>query len=336
MTYREAGVDLEAADRHVRSIESLVTATWGPAVVGGFGGFAAGVELPAGMRRPVLMLSTDGVGTKLELIRHTGRWDGAGFDLVAMCADDLVAAGARPIAFVDYLAVGALDAVRDTALVASVARACEEAGCALVGGETAEHPGVMPADQIDLAGAALGVVERGDEITGSAIAAGDVVVGIGSPNLRSNGFSLVRRVFAGADLDAVPDGFDRTLGAILCEPSVLYGPAVLPLLPDGNVHGMAHVTGGGIPGNLVRILPNGLGAVLERERWPVPPVFDLVAARGRIATAEMERTFNMGLGFLLVVAPAAADEIVSRLSDGGHAAWPVGSIAPGTAGVVLR
>ena len=195
--YRSAGVDLAGADRHVEAIRSLVTATWGPNIVGGFGGFAAGIELPEGMTRPVLMMSTDGVGTKLDVARQLGMWDGVGFDLVAMCVDDLTAVGAQPLGFVDYMAVGSLDPDRDTRVVASIAAACTQVGAALVGGETAEHPGVMDPDAIDLAGAALGVVEAGHEITGDRVETGDLIVGLASRNLRSNGFSLVRRVLEG-------------------------------------------------------------------------------------------------------------------------------------------
>ena len=222
-TYESAGVDLAGADRHVAAIGPLVTATWGPNIVGGFGGFAAGIELPAGMRRPVLMMSTDGVGTKLEIARLLEMWEGVGFDLVAMCVDDLTAVGARPLGFVDYMAVGALQPARDTAVVASIAAACSAVGCALVGGETAEHPGVMDADAIDVAGAALGVVESGEEITGSSVEAGDLVIGLASPNVRSNGFSLVRKIVE--DWGAPFNG--STLGETLLEPSVLYSTDAL-------------------------------------------------------------------------------------------------------------
>jgi phosphoribosylformylglycinamidine cyclo-ligase len=333
--YRAAGVDLEGADRHVAAISPLVTATWGPDVVGGFGGFAAGVELPEGYRRPVLMMSTDGVGTKLDLARRTGIWGGVGFDLVAMCVDDLAVVGARPLAFVDYLAVGALRPERDTAIVASIARACREAGAALVGGETAEHPGVMGADQVDLAGAALGVVEKGAEITGSAIEPGDVIVGLASPNLRSNGFSLVRRVFDGADLDEkTSEG--ATLGEELLSPSILYAPAVAAAVATGAVHGMAHITGGGIPGNLARPLPEGCRAVVDRSAWDVPPVFGLVQERGGIDDEAMFQTFNMGVGFCAIAPPDRSAELVAVFEGMGHTATAVGVIERGDRTVVIR
>jgi phosphoribosylformylglycinamidine cyclo-ligase len=334
VSYRDAGVDLEGADRHTDRIAPAVTATWGPGVVGRFGGFAAGVTIPPGYDDPVLMLTTDGVGTKLELARRTGRWAGVGYDLVAMCVDDLAASGARPLAFVDYMAVGALDPMRDTSIVESIAAACADAGCALVGGETAEHPGVMDPEQVDLAGTALGVVNRGSEVTGDEVSDGDVVLGIASPNLRSNGFSLVRAVFADADLDAPFPGEDRTLGEVLLEPSVLYAPAVLglPVRP----HALAHITGGGLAGNLARVLPPGLGARIDRRTWTVPQVFDEVARRGDVPRAEMERTFNMGIGFCVVVDSTDVDAAVAHLDGSGHQTAPIGRIVASEVAVVLE
>ena len=334
ITYADAGVDLEGADRHVERIAPLVTATWGPNVVGGFGGFAAGVELPEGYRRPVLMMSTDGVGTKLELMRRTGRWDGVGFDLVAMCVDDLAVVGARPIGFVDYMAVGSLDGVRDAAIVGSIARACAAVGAALVGGETAEHPGVMEPDAVDLAGAALGVVERGSEITGAAVVPGDVIVGVRSPNLRSNGFSLVRRVFDGVDLDAdIGDG--RSVGEALTEPSVLYAPMAVELAATGRIHGMAHITGGGLPGNLVRPLPDGCAALVNRGSWEVPFVFAEIQRRGGIADDAMAETFNMGIGFCVIVGQPDSDRVIETATRHGHQAGVIGRIEAGDRHVVM-
>lgn len=315
ISYESAGVDLDGADAHTDRIAPLVTATWGDNVVGGFGGFAAGVELPAGYDRPVLMMSTDGVGTKLEIARRTGRWDGVGFDLVAMCVDDLVVAGARPIAFVDYLALGKLDADRDAALVGSVARACAEAGCALVGGETAEHPGVMEPDAVDMAGAALGVVNRGDELGPDRVKTGDVIVGLHSPNLRSNGFSLVRKVFEGVDLDesVTPDG--APLAEVLTRPSVIYAPTVLEAITTGGVHAAAHVTGGGLEANLARSLPGSVTASIDHDAWEWPHIFTEVQRRGNVATADMRRTFNLGIGFCLVVDPESVDAVIAATAS---------------------
>lgn len=307
--YRSAGVDLDGADRHVDRIGSIVTSTWHEDVVGGFGGFASGVTLPPGLHDPVMMLATDGVGTKLELARMSGDWSGVGHDLVAMCADDLVVAGARPLAFVDYLAVGTLDADRDAAIVESVAEACRLAGCALVGGETAEHPGTMPIDAVDLAGTALGVVERGDRLGPDRVEQGDVVLGLHSPNLRSNGFSLVRHVYGDVDLgDPFPE-VGETIEQVLLSPSVIYAPAVLDAVGVGGVHAAAHVTGGGLEANLARSVPAGLRAVVDQWAWEWPHVFVDLQRRGGIATQEMRRTFNLGIGFCLVVAPGSVDSV---------------------------
>ena len=304
-SYHDAGVDLEGAESHVRKIAAAVTATWSQEVVGGFGSFAAGITLPEGYRNPVLMLSTDGVGTKLDLARRSGRWDGVGYDLVAMGVDDLAAVGARAMAFVDYLAVGALDPERDEAIVASIAAACAEIGCSLLGGETAEHPGVMAPDAVDLAGTALGLVEKGEELGPYRVTEGDVVLGLRSPNLRSNGFSLVRATLG--------DGVDDHLDALLA-PSVIYSPSVLDAVDTGGAHAAAHITGGGIAANLARALPEGFGVTVDTSTWEPPEVFALVAASG-VDEEEMFRTFNMGIGFTLVVEAGSVDrvsEVVAR------------------------
>ena len=335
-TYRDSGVDLDAADAVVASIGDEVTATWGERVVGGFGGFAAGIRLPAGYVDPVLMMSTDGVGTKAEVARMADRLDGLGWDLVAMCIDDLVATGARPIAMTDYLAVGRIDVAKVGRIVRSIAAACAEAGVALLGGETAEHPGVMEADAFDLAGAALGVVERGREITGAAIRPGDAVIGIASPNLRANGFSLVRNVVLGTlGLNDTFAGTARTVAEVLLEPSVLYTPAVEALLDAVDVHGMAHITGGGLPGNLPRALPPGCSALIDTDAWVPPAVFAAVQQLGNVPGAEMFRTFNMGIGFVAVVPDAAAEEAVAVLEAAGRSAGVIGEIEEGDHAVEL-
>jgi phosphoribosylformylglycinamidine cyclo-ligase len=316
-TYESSGVDIEGAERHVAGISGPVTATWGERVIGGFGGFAAGVTIPPGYRDPVLMMSTDGVGTKLELARLSGRWDGVGYDLVAMCVDDLAAVGAKPLGFVDYLVVGALDPVRDRAIVESVAAACLEAGCPLLGGETAEHPGVMDADAVDLAGAVMGVVERGEELGSHRVREGDLVIGLTSPNLRSNGFSLVRSVFG--------DDLDRHLDLLL-EPSVIYAPEVLAAVGKGEVHAAAHITGGGLMRNLNRVLPSGMGATIDTAAWETPSVFGLVAERG-VEPDVMWSTFNMGIGFCLVVEPGSAEAVIE--ATGSHSPRTIGRIAAG-------
>ncbi|MGD2051400.1 MAG: phosphoribosylformylglycinamidine cyclo-ligase [Acidimicrobiia bacterium] len=334
--YRDAGVDLDAADAAVRRIGPAVTATWHGDVVGGFGGFAAGIRIPGGYRSPVLMMSTDGVGTKAELARRTDRLDGLGWDLVAMCVDDLAAAGARPIAMTDYLAVGHLDVDRVGRLVASIAAACGEAGVALLGGETAEHPGVMEPDAFDLAGAALGVVEEGAEVDGAAVVPGDVVVGIDSPNLRSNGFSLLRAtVLRRLAVDDEYPGTGRPVGEVLLEPSVLYTPVVQDLLAAGEVHGLVHVTGGGLPGNLPRVLPEGTAVTVDTSSWNPAPVF---AALGDLTGAprpELFRTFNMGIGFVVIVPASAVDAAAETVARHGREASVIGEVTAGDGGVTL-
>jgi phosphoribosylformylglycinamidine cyclo-ligase len=316
-SYREAGVDLDGAERHVANITSVVTATWAANVIGGFGGFAAGVEITDGYRRPVLMMSVDGVGTKLDLARVSGRWDGVGMDVVAMCVDDMAAIGARPIGFVDYLAVGALNEERDLAIVASIAAACRLAGCPLLGGETAEHPGVMAPDAVDLAGAVMGVVEHGTELGQRRVAAGDRLIGLRSPNLRSNGFSLIRSLFA--------DSLDEHLESFL-EPSVIYSPAVQRAIATGAVHSAAHITGGGLVGNIPRSLPRHLGASIDTKTWRPPPVFQTVAAMG-VNPQDMWRTFNMGIGFCLVIDPDGLQDVLEATAE--HEPTVIGTVTDG-------
>jgi phosphoribosylformylglycinamidine cyclo-ligase len=313
-SYLQAGVDLDGADRHTDAIAGVVTDTWKSAVIGGFGGFAAGVRLPDGLVDPVLMMSTDGVGTKLEVARRADRWDGVGFDLVAMCVDDLAAAGALPIGFVDYLAVGALRPDRDRAIVESVAAACLQAGCPLLGGETAEHPGVMAVDAVDIAGAVTGVVEAAAVLGPDKARVGDVVIGLISPNLRSNGFSLVRAIL----------GDEITSHAeLLLEPSVIYSPSVLAAVVSGGVHSAAHITGGGLAANLSRSLPDGAGATIDTATWDRPSVFGLIADKG-VPEEELRRAFNLGIGFCLVVDPGAVDEVLAATAL--HDPRPIGLV----------
>ena len=312
-SYRDAGVDLDAAEAAVDRIADKVTATWGDRVVGSFGGFSAGIRLPAGYRDPVLMMSTDGVGTKAEVARQTNLLDGLGWDLVAMCADDLAAAGARPLAMTDYLAVGRLVPERVERIVASVANACAEADIALIGGETAEHPGVMESDEFDLAGAVVGIVEATDAVDGSAIREGQAVIGLDSPNVRSNGFSLIRS----AVLSRV--GFDEpltdgTVAEVLMAPSVLYSPAIMRVLDTVSIAGMAHITGGGIAANIARVLPPRVSVEIDKASLRTPPVFDEIAQIGNIAEAEMYRAFNMGLGFVVIVDPGDVAAALDALS----------------------
>jgi phosphoribosylformylglycinamidine cyclo-ligase len=321
-SYRDAGVDLDAADAVVDSIGAAVTATWGPNVVGGFGGFAGGFKIPAGYTNPVLMMSTDGIGTKLDLARRFGIVDGLGFDLVAMVIDDLAAAGAEPIALTDYIAVGRLDPAEITRLVESIARACQASNVALIGGETAEHPGTLPPDSLDVAACALGVIEEADMFDYSTITPGDAVVGVGSPNLRSNGFSLVRAIVGDEPEDIEIEG--TALAECLVSPSVLYASAAIAA--RRLVKGYVHVTGGGIDGNLPRILGAELGALISEDAWPTPAVFGYLEQRGPVSRSEMRQVFNMGIGFIAVCDIDRVDSVIDAFVQEAHHAYRIGTI----------
>jgi phosphoribosylformylglycinamidine cyclo-ligase len=342
-TYAAAGVDIEAGDQVVERIRAAVASTARTGVRGGIGGFGGLFALDTGRyRKPVLVSSTDGVGTKLLVARATGRYGTVGLDLVAMCVDDLVCLGAEPLFLLDYLAVGRLLPQRVEALVAGIAEGCRTAGCALLGGETAEHPGAMGPDDLDLAGFAVGVVEEGSELGPARVRPGDLLVGLPSPGLRSNGYSLARHVLlerAGLALDGPAwEGAAHSLADELLRPSVIYAPAVLAAVAaaGGGVHACAHVTGGGIPGNVARVLPDGAGARLDRGTWTVPPIFGEIARLGDVGDAEMGRVFNLGLGMVLVVEAAAASAVVSALqAAGGHRAAVVGEVTAGPGRVVL-
>ena len=336
-SYEGAGVNLNAADELVDRIGWRVTSTWTEDVVGGFGGFAAGMQIPAGFDLPVLMMSTDGVGTKAELARQTGLVEGLGYDLVAMVADDLAAAGAQPIAMTDYIAVGKLDVDRVEAIVESITDACAEADIALLGGETAEHPGVMAADQFDISATALGIVEMGEEVDPSSVTAGDVIIGVMSPNLRSNGFSLVRAIVAkNLPLDGTFPDTDTPTAHVLLDPSVVYSPAIVNMLARVRPHGLAHITGGGLPGNVIRVLPDGHRAVIERSRWEVPHVFEVLQRLGEVPAGDMFRTFNMGVGFVSVVAESDVDASLKAFEVSDLEAEVIGFVTTGEKGVEIR
>ncbi len=332
-TYAGAGVDLAAADEAVERLKAVVASTSRPGVLEGLGGFGGLFELDvARYRRPVLVSSTDGVGTKLLVARDTGRYDTVGLDLVAMCVDDLVCTGAEPLFLLDYVAVGRLVPERLEQLVAGIAEGCRQAGCALLGGETAEHPGAMEPDDVDLAGFAVGVVEHDQRLGSHRVRPGDVLVGLASPGLRSNGYSLARRVLLppGRSLDdpAWP-GAEGSLADELLRPSVIYAPAVLAAAATGAVHAAAHITGGGLAANLVRVMPGDCDARLERHRWPVPEVFAEIARRGPVAPDEMDRVFNLGLGMVLAVDPSGVEGVLDALGANGRPGLVVGDVGPG-------
>lgn len=334
-TYEAAGVSLEAADEAVERIQRHVRSTARPEVVSEIGGFGGLFAFETGRwDRPLLVSTTDGVGTKSEVARQVGRYDTIGIDCVAMSVDDLAVCGAEPLFFLDYVSVGRNDPALVEALVAGVADGCRQAGCALLAGEISEHPGVMEPGQFDLVGFAVGVVEA-DRRLPRDVAAGDAVIGLASPGLRSNGYSLARAVFASRSLrEPAWAGAERTLGEELLVPSVIYSPVLRRLVAEVEVHAFAHVTGGGIPGNLARVLPQGTGAVVRRGRWPEPRIFAEIATAGDVAEEEMARVFNMGLGMLVVLPAEAADRAVETLAAAGTEAFRVGEVVEG-AGVRL-
>ncbi|MDX1764457.1 MAG: phosphoribosylformylglycinamidine cyclo-ligase [bacterium] len=339
LTYKDAGVDISVGDAFVRKIAPMVKTTFGPEVVTGIGGFGGLFALePGKYREPVLVSGTDGVGTKLKLAFMTGRHHTVGIDLVAMCVNDILVSGATPLFFLDYFATGKLDVGRSAAVVEGIVEGCRQARCALIGGETAEMPGFYDRGEYDLAGFAVGIVERSAIIDGSAIAPGDVVVGLGSSGCHSNGYSLVRKVVLEKlklDLSKPAAPFKESLGQVLLEPTRIYVPTVVDLLAHHQVKGMAHITGGGLPGNLPRILPDGCSVQLLEKSWDIPPLFDFLADKGHISKEEMYRTFNMGIGFALIVSPDEVDQVRRHLKRLGEENWVIGAIGKGKGEVTL-
>lgn len=339
LSYKEAGVDIDAANQSVDMIKKWVGMTRRPEVLTEIGSFGGLFALDTGKyKEPVLVSGTDGVGTKLKIAQMAGVSDTVGIDLVAMCVNDILVHGAEPLFFLDYIAVGKLKPEHIEALVKGVSQGCMEAGCALIGGETAEMPGLYAEDEYDLAGFAVGVVERSRIIDGSKIEDQDIIIALPSSGLHSNGFSLVRKVMEKAELGLYdkPQGLDQTLGQELLTPTRIYVKSILSLLQQVEVKGMAHITGGGIVENLQRVLPPGLGALIERDQMPVLPIFNLLQELGGIPWAEMYRTFNMGIGFILVLAPEICPEAVKHLQDRGEKPIIIGSITAGETGVVLK
>ncbi len=340
LTYAAAGVDITAGEDAVRRIKEKVRTTFRPEVIGDIGGFGGLFAFPKDRYRdPVLVASTDGVGTKALVAQAAGRFDTIGVDLVAMCADDLVCSGAEPLFFLDYIAVGRLEPDKIEQLVEGVAEGCRQAGCALIGGEMAEHPGAMEPGEFDLVGTAVGVVERDRIITGDTVETGDVLIGLPSPNLRSNGYSLARKVFfdvAKRSLDAPAyDGARHTLADELLAPSVIYTPAVLAALRRVEIRAIAHITGGGITGNLVRVLPNHLDAVVHRRAWEPPRVFGEIQRLGGVDDAEMPRVFNLGVGMVLVVPRSDLFAALDVLRERGHRPVELGEIVEGRGDVEI-
>ena len=326
--YRDAGVDIDEGDALVERIKPHARRTLRPEILAGIGGFGGLFELPKGYEEPVLVVGTDGVGTKLKLAFQSGRHDTVGIDLVAMSVNDVVVCGAEPIAFLDYFATGKLDAAQAEKVIAGIADGCVQAGCALIGGETAEMPGFYPHGEYDLAGFCIGVVEKARILDGSRVKHGDAIIGLASSGLHSNGFSLARKI-----LEVKQVELTASLVSELLTPTVIYVKSCLNLRDQLDVHAFAHITGGGLPGNLPRVLPPEHRALLDSKRWPRAPIFDQLQKLGGIAEDEMRRTFNCGIGMCAVVSKSDAERAIALLSASGQRAWVIGAIeaAPGLA-----
>ncbi|MFX1734820.1 phosphoribosylformylglycinamidine cyclo-ligase [Paraburkholderia sp. A1RI_3L] len=332
LSYRDAGVDIDAGDALVDAIKPFARKTMRDGVLAGIGGFGALFEVPKKYREPVLVSGTDGVGTKLKLAFHLNKHDTVGQDLVAMSVNDILVQGAEPLFFLDYFACGKLEVGTAATVVKGIAHGCELAGCALIGGETAEMPGMYPDGEYDLAGFAVGAVEKSKIIDGSTITPGDVVLGLASSGIHSNGFSLVRKVIERAQPDLSADFDGRSLADALMAPTRIYVKPLLALMEQLPVKGMAHITGGGLVENIPRVLREGLTAELDHRAWPLPPLFAWLQKHGGVADAEMHRVFNCGIGMAVVVAAADADKAIGLLSAAGEQVWKIGFVRESAAG----
>ncbi|MBN8948219.1 phosphoribosylformylglycinamidine cyclo-ligase [Rhodanobacter sp. UC4437_H4] len=326
LTYRAAGVDIDAGNAVVERIKPLVKRTFRPEVMGGLGGFGGLFDLSGRYREPVLVSGTDGVGTKLKLAQQLGRHDTIGIDLVGMCVNDVLVQGAEPLFFLDYFATGKLDVETTVAVVGGIARGCELAGCALIGGETAEMPDMYPPGEYDLAGFTVGAVEKSRMLSGASIVAGDVVLGVASSGPHSNGYSLVRRILERAGNPWELDLGGVTLADALMAPTTIYVKPMLELLKESVVHGLAHITGGGLKENIIRVVPDGLGLALDASAIVLPPVFDWLMREGKVAREEMWRTFNCGIGFTVILPPDAVADASALLAQHGLASSVIGAV----------
>jgi phosphoribosylformylglycinamidine cyclo-ligase len=330
LTYRDAGVDIDAGEALVEAIKPLAKSTARPGGAAGLGGFGALFDpRQAGFKDPVLVATTDGVGTKLKIAIDANRHGTVGIDLVAMCVNDLVVQGAEPLFFLDYFATGKLDVAAGKEIIAGIAEGCRQAGCALIGGETAEMPGMYAKGDYDLAGFAVGAAERGQLIDGSTVAAGDVILGLASTGVHSNGYSLVRKVVGQSGLsygDPAPFAMGLSLGEALLTPTRIYVKSCLAAVRAGKIKALAHITGGGLVENVPRVLPEGTRAEIDATCWPLPPVFHWLKTEARMDGHEMSRTFNCGVGMVAVVAPADAEETMRILAGGGETVWPIGYV----------
>ena len=335
LSYKDAGVNIDAGNALVERIKGVSRRTTRPEVLGGLGGFGALCEIPAGYSQPVLVSGTDGVGTKLRLAMDMGIHDTIGIDLVAMCVNDLVVAGAEPLFFLDYYATGALNVDNAVDVVEGIGRGCELAGCALVGGETAEMPGMYAGEDYDLAGFCVGVVEKSKIIDGTSVAQGDTLLAIGSSGPHSNGYSLVRKILEVSSADLQQPLGETTLGQALLTPTTIYVKALLALFGAVRVKALSHITGGGLLENLPRVLPADCKAQIDTASWQWPAVFQWLQSQGNVDTLEMYRTFNCGVGMVVCVAPEDVSSALAQLNNAGHSAWEIGRIAAGDHGVEL-
>jgi phosphoribosylformylglycinamidine cyclo-ligase len=343
MDYREAGVDVEAGRAFVQQIRGLVESTRRPEVLGGFGGFSGMFQLPSGYQEPVLVSGTDGVGTKLKLAQQCDRHDTVGIDLVAMCVNDVLTCGAEPLFFLDYLATSRLNPQELTQVVSGITEGCRQSGCSLLGGETAEMPGFYQPGEYDLAGFCVGIVEKSQILDGSQVQVGDVAIGLASSGVHSNGFSLVRKILerveskdpSRASLSDRPPDFTQTLGETLLTPTRIYVKPVLAARQAGlEIHGMAHITGGGLPENLPRCLGANQSVQIDAQHWSPLPIFDWLAQQGGVTPKEMFNTFNMGIGFVLLVPPKGVSATIQWFEGQGISAWAIGEVVEGNGALI--
>ncbi|WP_090829447.1 phosphoribosylformylglycinamidine cyclo-ligase [Nitrosovibrio tenuis] len=328
LSYRAAGVDIDAGDRLVETIKPYAKRTMRPEVLAGIGGFGALFEISKSYRNPVLVSGTDGVGTKLKLAFQSGKHDRIGIDLVAMSVNDVLVQGAEPLFFLDYFACGRLDVDTASRVIKGIAAGCEQAGCALIGGETAEMPGMYPEGEYDLAGFAVGVVEKDRIITGAAIREGDAILGLASSGAHSNGYSLIRKIIEKNNIDLSADFNGETLIDVIMAPTRIYVKPLLELMLHLPVKGMAHITGGGLVENIPRVLPDGICAILKKDTWDMPPLFRWLQQQGSVTDSEMYRVFNCGIGMVVIVAPEFADTALRLLRIAGETVWHIGTIRP--------
>ncbi len=326
LSYKDAGVDIDAGNALVERIKGVAKRTRRPEVMAGLGGFGALFELPKGFREPVLISGTDGVGTKLRLAMDLGKHDTIGIDLVAMCVNDLVVAGAEPLFFLDYYATGKLNVDVAANVVEGIGEGCAQSGCSLVGGETAEMPGMYEGEDYDLAGFCVGIAEKSELIDGSKVAPGDALIGIASSGPHSNGYSLIRKILDVANADLKQSMGDTTLGAALMAPTRIYVKPLLQLIKAMPVHALSHITGGGLLENIPRVLPESAKAVIDTQSWELPEVFKWLQTAGNVESKEMYRTFNCGVGMIICVPQAMAEQAIQSLNDAGESAWRIGTI----------